>query len=44
MDVPVEMSVALTNTGDLQIEMIQQRNEAPSMYRGFLDASHDLHS
>ena len=30
------MSVALANTGNLQIELIQQRNDAPSMYRDFL--------
>jgi Glyoxalase/Bleomycin resistance protein/Dioxygenase superfamily len=31
-DSPVEMSIALANAGDLQIELIQQRNDAPSMY------------
>ncbi len=30
------MSVALANSGDLQIELIQQRNDAPSMYLDFL--------
>lgn len=34
----VKMSIALANSGDLQIELIQQRNEAPSMYKEFLDA------
>ncbi len=33
-----ELSIALANSGDLQIELIQQRNEAPSMYRDFLEA------
>jgi hypothetical protein len=33
---PLEMSVALANSGDLQIELIQQRNDAPSMYLDFL--------
>ncbi|RJF94591.1 VOC family protein [Oleomonas cavernae] len=37
----LHMSVALANTGDLQIELIQQRNEAPSMYREFLDAGRE---
>ena len=37
----MEMSVAIANSGDLQIELIQQRNEAPSMYREFLDAGHE---
>jgi hypothetical protein len=35
---PIEMSIALANSGDLQIELIQQRNDAPSMYKEFLDA------
>jgi len=37
----MEMSVALANSGDLQIELIQQRNDAPSMYKDFLDAGHE---
>lgn len=37
----VKMSIALANSGDLQIELIQQRNDAPSMYREFLDAGHE---
>jgi hypothetical protein len=32
----VELSIALANWGDLQIELIEQRNDAPSMYRDFL--------
>lgn len=32
----LEMSVALANSGDVQIELIQQRNDAPSMYKEFL--------
>src|SRR5215510_7327524 len=35
-DSAVEMSIALANSGDLQIELIQQRNDAPSMYLDFL--------
>ena len=38
---PVEMSIALANSGDLQIELIQQRNDAPSLYRDFLEAGHE---
>lgn len=38
---PVEMSIALANTGDLQIELIQQRNDAPSMYMDFLNAGRE---
>ena len=38
---PIEVSIALANSGDLQIELIQQRNDAPSMYRDFLDAGHE---
>ncbi len=37
----LEMSVALGNSGDLQIELIQQRNDAPSMYLDFLNAGHE---
>lgn len=36
-----EVSIALANTGDLQIELIQQRNDAPSMYRDFLDSGRE---
>jgi hypothetical protein len=38
---PLEVSIALANSGDLQIELIQQRNDAPSMYREFLDAGRE---
>lgn len=37
-DSAMTMSVALANSGDLQIELIQQTNDAPSMYKDFLDA------
>ena len=37
----LEMSIALANTGDLQIELIQPLNNAPSMYKDFLDAGHE---
>ncbi len=33
-------SVALANAGALQIELLQPRNEVPSMYRDFLQAGH----
>lgn len=35
-----ETSVALANSGPLQIELIQPRNDAPSMYHDFLRAGH----
>tara|TARA_R110002110_G_scaffold31396_3_gene110733 strand:+ start:5781 stop:6311 length:531 start_codon:yes stop_codon:yes gene_type:complete len=38
---PVDVSLALGNTGDLQIELIQQHNDAPSMYRDFLNAGQE---
>lgn len=38
---PVEMSIALANSGDLQIELIQQRNDAPSMYKEFLESGRE---
>ncbi|MEM7410022.1 MAG: VOC family protein [Myxococcota bacterium] len=34
---PLEVSIALAQTGALQIELIQPRNTAPSMYRDFLE-------
>jgi len=37
----LDVSIALANSGALQIELIQQRNEAPSMYRDFLAAGHE---
>lgn len=37
----IEMSIALANAGDLQIELIQQRNDAPSMYKEFLDSGRE---
>ena len=37
---PIEVSVALANSGPLQIELVQQRNDVPSMYKAFLDAGH----
>ena len=40
-DSDLEMSIALANSGDLQIELIQQRNDAPSMYQEFLDAGRE---
>lgn len=40
-DADLEVSIALANSGDLQIELIQQRNDAPSMYREFLAAGRE---
>ena len=37
----MKMSIALANTGDLQVELIQQRNDAPSMYKDFIDAGNE---
>jgi hypothetical protein len=37
----VHLSVALANSGDVQIELIQQRCETPSMYREFLAAGRE---
>ncbi|MFQ5947091.1 MAG: VOC family protein, partial [Anaerolineae bacterium] len=38
---PVDISIALANSGALQVELIQQRNDAPSLYRDFLAAGHE---
>jgi hypothetical protein len=40
-DSAVEMSIAIANSGDLQIELIQQRNDAPSLYKEFLDSGRE---
>ena len=32
----IHLSIALANSGDVQIELIQQRCETPSMYKEFL--------
>jgi hypothetical protein len=37
----IEVSIALANSGPLQIELIQQRNDAPSSYRDFLEAGRE---
>lgn len=37
----LDVSIALGNWGALQIELICQRNDAPSMYRDFLAAGHE---
>ncbi|QYJ19336.1 VOC family protein [Achromobacter sp. ES-001] len=36
---PPRLSIALANSGDLQIELIQQRDDAPSLYLDSLRAS-----
>ncbi len=41
VDSPVEISVAIANSGDLQIELIQQRNDAPSLYKEFIDSGRE---
>ena len=35
-----ENSVALANSGFIQVELIQPRNDVPSMYRDFVQAGH----
>ncbi len=37
----IEVSIALANSGDVQLELIQQRNDTPSMYLDFLRAGHE---
>lgn len=37
----IHISVALANSGDTQLELIQQRCDSPSMYRDFLGAGHE---
>ncbi len=35
----IDMSVAIAYAGDFQIELVQQHNDAPSIYRDFLAAN-----
>ena len=37
----IKVSIALANSGDVQLELIQQRNDVPSLYRDFLSAGHE---
>ena len=37
----IHLSIALANSGDVQVELIQQRCDTPSMYRDFLGAGHE---
>src|SRR6476660_4683981 len=37
----VHISIALANSGDVQLELIQQRCNTPTMYRDFLAAGHE---
>jgi hypothetical protein len=37
----IHISVALANSGEVQLELIQQRCDTPSMYRDFLAAGHE---
>ena len=35
------VSIAFANSGDLQVELIVQEDDSPSVYREFLDAGHE---
>ena len=37
----IHLTIALANSGDVQLELIQQRDEKPSMYRDFLAAGRE---
>jgi len=37
----LKVSIALANSGEVQLELIQQRDDAPSLYRDFLAAGHE---
>ena len=41
VDSDMTMAAAIANSGDLQIELIQPTNDAPSMYKDFLDAGRE---
>ena len=40
-DSDMTMSVALANLGDVQLELIQPTNDAPSVYKDFLDSGRE---
>jgi hypothetical protein len=37
----IHLSIALANSGDVQLELIQQRCQTPSMYQDFLAKGHE---
>src|SRR5208282_4620495 len=37
----IHLTIALANSGDVQLELIQQRDATPSIYREFLAAGHE---
>jgi Glyoxalase/Bleomycin resistance protein/Dioxygenase superfamily len=37
----IHLTIALANSGEVQLELIQQRDDTPSMYRDFLAAGHE---
>lgn len=37
----IHLSIALANSGDIQIELIEQRCDTPSMYKAFIQAGHE---
>lgn len=39
---PPALSIALANSGDLQLELIQQRDDAPSLYRDTLASNGEI--
>jgi hypothetical protein len=41
VDSPAKFGVALANSGDMQIELIQPRDDAPSLYKEFLDSGRE---
>lgn len=36
-----DISIAIANSGDLQIELIEQHDDSPTMYKDFLDAGRE---
>jgi hypothetical protein len=37
----IHLTIALANSGDVQLELIQQRDDTPTMYQDFLAAGHE---
>ena len=40
-EITPDITIALANSGELQVELIAQHNDAPTLYREFLDAGHE---
>ncbi len=40
-EISPDLTIAFANSGELQVELIAQHDDAPTLYREFLDAGHE---